>query len=65
MVLKNKLYTKGIGDVERILEHVSSEEKKLARKAWLEQHYRKEVNTDKKLVGIIKLTKRRSNAYHS
>ena len=43
MVSKNKKgYTPGMEDIERVFEHLSTEEKKAKREAWLKEHYSKQ-----------------------
>ena len=39
---KKKVYTQGIEDIERVFEHLSTEEKKAKREAWLREHYSKQ-----------------------
>ena len=38
---KKKIYTPGMGDIERVMEHLSSEEKRARREEWIRQHYSK------------------------
>ena len=41
MIKKQKVYTKGSEDVERVMEHLADAEKKAKRAAWLKEHYSK------------------------
>ena len=38
---KQRVYTKGMEDVERVLENISSEASKAKREAWIREHYSK------------------------